>query len=380
MDTVKLLDHYRTAATKDPLTFQLLAHVFHQGRCSEAEMASIGVPTAQVRQRLTVLFRSNLVRRDTESLWTTTELANLLLARAGLAESSIGWFIDAWGVPKNERVFVKSCLWSREEDDPQVILQQQSLIRSLWQVRARVTESEARTGDLQRALYAALIGLDARAESLGHRVYCDNVISRTPGLKAPSDSARVRLYDLAKVALQDMRASNHVVIVGRKGAGKSALALTWSRLLSAASSGLADKGLGCLAPDSLSAAWENLNEWKPDLNEQSNHILVLLGRSIPDASHEAEDVSAFVNTRVCSASRAWSRSRELEVSDFRALLGSGGERLNALLARNRVRELSESLIDGTFDELRLTDRQELCGAIDVLAESFRSRLLGREDE
>lgn len=383
MDTTRLLDHYRSAATQDPLRFQVLVQLFHQGRCSESEIASVGAPAAQVRQQLLVLFRANLVRRDAESRWVTTDLANLLLARAGVAESSIDWYIDRWGVPKQEGAFLKSCLRTAEERDPQTTLQTHSLIRALWEVGARVRESEARSQDLRQALYAALVGLDARAESLGHRAFCDYVISRAPELKAPTESVRARWHDLAKVALQDAKTSNHLFLAGHKGSGKSALALTWSRLISAAASRLLDDGLSSLAaaaPDSCLTVWNRLTEWKRDLNEESYHILVFLGHGVPGTQEKRQDMSTFINSQVCSAlSTSW-RSRALDTPDFRDFIRTGGEHENVSIAKDRVRELTDWLADGVFDGLNLLAKQQLCAAIEVLDDSFRSRLLGREEE
>jgi hypothetical protein len=383
METVKFLDHYRTALTRDRLTFQILSNIFQNGASSEAELTPAGVHIVDVRHRLLNLFRANFIGRATNLRWVTTDLGNLALARMGIADRSIHWFIDAWGMPDEERRFLKSCLQQSRDRDVLETLQRQSLVKVLWQAKAQSRESEATAKDSEDALYCAIVAFDPRAESLGSDAYCDLVFAQDPEVRGVDVSLRNRIKKRVDQSLEHARACNLLFVVGQPGqCSQSVLFLAWSRLLSASSSGLADEGLRYLrgsAVQRIDDTWEALRDWKPDLAECSVRILDDAGHGVSERRRDVFDPLRFVRTRLQTE---FNPACELERSafpEFRALGNALGDYDKVLLATNLVRQLKEVLERGLFDQLAKAVRQELCDCIDGLGSVFRSRLLPEVD-
>ena len=123
-------------------------------------------------------FTHNFVRNAGESHWTTTELADMVLARMGVADRSIEWLIDAWGVPPEENAFLKSCVQSSDDEDPRTSLQRRSLLKSLWWTKSRSRSQRLGQPILKEPTFCAIIGLDPRAESLGVEGYAKHFLGR----------------------------------------------------------------------------------------------------------------------------------------------------------------------------------------------------------
>src|SRR5688572_3554962 len=86
METAALLNHYRFAVTRDELMMQLLARLFRDGPLDDQTIeVEFEHQIGEVRKKLTELFRASFVRLS-GSRWATTELANHVLAKLGVAK------------------------------------------------------------------------------------------------------------------------------------------------------------------------------------------------------------------------------------------------------------------------------------------------------
>ena len=388
MDTVRVLDHYRTSVTRDHISFRILAHLFQSGPSSEAELASSGdISIMDVRDRLLTLYRANLVCTAPQSHWTTTELAALILARTGVVEASTIWFIDAFELPEIQREFLKQCVWAFDEVDLEAKLRKQSLVRSLWHIAGEFSASEIQHGDIGRALYSAIVGLDSRAQALGSRDYCDHVLAHWSAATDQKFIGRRNFYQKVVTALADARASTQLVLhghsgVGKSGIGKSAFLLTWSRLLSASSTRLLDVTLrSCLASSTqerVSLIWNQLREWKSNLDEVSQRYFWLTYRpyhSLNDRTEESTDMLSLVVESLEAALRASQSIDILSLPEPRiqANLESRSEQLPWI--RDALHRLVEVLGEGVFDQLDRAERKQICQDFDHAAAAFRARLL-----
>lgn len=298
MESLRGLDHYRALVAGDPITFRLLSYLYHNGPTADGDLGDKDLLRTSLHRRLAELFRANLVRRTLDSRWSTTDLANLALARMGIANRSTTWLIDAWGLPKEDALFLKSCVQTPEEQNPRVALLRQALVKSLCFIRGNLSESEATNTDMHTALFSVILGLDPRVEALGVDAFARAL--DTPNLKG---SAFGSLRQKILRAIDETRASTRCLILRHEIVESPALALTWARLVSAASTGIVDYALKPLSDstsDHLPTIWETLVSWKPDLNVISHLFFQHVWHTNFDPPTDPSKTLEFLGSRMAA--------------------------------------------------------------------------------
>ena len=165
MDTVRLLNSYRKAITRDREAVHLLAYLHKDGPQDESELAAkLEKPTVDIRAKLTELYRANFLLLLGVGWYGTTELAEHILTELGIADVVAQQTLESADIPSDDRSFLRSCLQQSESAS----LHTRRYIRTA--LRTAATLAEATSTDTEGRLamwYAVIAGLDPATHELG---------------------------------------------------------------------------------------------------------------------------------------------------------------------------------------------------------------------
>lgn len=373
MATVSLLDHYRLLLSRDPVAFRVLSHCFAQGPSTEAEIQSDDLGLPDVKSRLLLLFRANFLQQTPESRWATTELANALLARMGLAGKATEWLIESTDLDRDEREFLKASVRLADADDFWVGLNRHSRCLVVLDALDEFQEPDATGQSKNDALFSALVGLNPRAEALGPQGFVD-VVARYLSPVAFAD--RERITKKVERSLEDANASNRCLLFGAPGTGKSALTLTKVRLLAAARSGQLDEGMQCLASGlskQIDELWSSLKTRYDGLSKQLMRLFfVTRGRKEQTLNDQLlgqikKVLQSYLEHSPC-VDRVWTRNFDYLLE--RELVDDPAQKAKELVAT-----LGKAIESYQFELLSPQAKESLCGSLEEYARLYRQRLI-----
>jgi hypothetical protein len=243
METVRILDSYRFAVARDADAVRLLALLHRVGPLTEEEVvAQSELPQGSVRDKLTELFRANLILLIDPARYATSELAEMILANLGVHELATLDLLRRARLSDSDREFLTSCISAREQEPIEwrrYLATAARAVARLEQWRAVVPETT------RRMWFAAVVGLDPLSHELGPDNYAERITGTFGSGKSSLHLSRLR--DTCREAIDDRAVSNEFLLNGvdRRGDDHLAttLALTFVRLAASTASRQIDDGL-----------------------------------------------------------------------------------------------------------------------------------------
>jgi hypothetical protein len=375
MDTISVLNHYRLLLANDPLTFRMLSHCFAHGPSTEQEIETDELPLAEINARIIKLFRANLLKRAGKSHWATTELANALLSKMGVARRATEWLVESTALDQDDQTFLKASIRLADEEDFWASAHTHSLCSMLLNVFGEIGKNEKTAEEKDETLFSAIVGLDSRAEALGAEGYVDALYSY---LASSKPAKRKQLVKKVESSIENARASNRLLMTADASVGKSTFVLTWARMLNATLTGRPDAGMECLASRAsanVDDVWSSLKTWKRDLTSCSRRLLF-----VADTADTENPDEAFLEQlkSTLQALQKQQHSRWIVVtrnSDY--LLGHAFKSCPQENADTIIRTLKDSHENGNLALLNPQAKENLCKSMDEYAILYRQTLLGR---
>jgi hypothetical protein len=283
MDTARLLDHYRISIADDKISVQILARLLKDGTQTQDDLSlELQVSLPILLEKLKNLYRANYVFVLSNSYWGITDLAKNFLSRLGLTEAVSEFLIGQQDLDTEDIGFLAHCV-SEYQSNYRQILRRLFLIQSASFISDKVPDQPKSREFFKRLLYAIVIGLDENAINLGADDYCAKILrswNRTKTAETKVSAGKhgattSHFIELCHNALSDVRESNHFIIYGSRSSGKSSLidAITYTRYLSFASSGISDESLQIALKDNTSTVIFLINSFDRSVSEASVEFL-----------------------------------------------------------------------------------------------------------
>jgi hypothetical protein len=338
-------------------------------------------PIETIRDKTTIAFRAKLLRLGSQSTWSTTDLADRLLARLGVTKLTARWLLTQQRISEPDFTFLSACIEDNQYDDIEWALSRNSLLRAaLYLCQQKEILPEISANARRRLLYSTIVGLNPMSRQLGAQAYFDKVLADLD-VSVVGASEKPGLYqNLAlscKRGIFDASHSN-VFLIPHHGAQRtqdntSAFYLTWTRLLSALTAGRVDPILRTakITPTETSMVWSKLCDWNGAVEKHTIAYVDYFGRLPKLESHRSNfELLVHALTEVFSKSEiegeASSQSRfSLSEPEKASRTRTFGVWISWL------DQLYEGISAGAFDQASQQERNEFAEKLCGIAENVR---------
>jgi hypothetical protein len=378
MDAVTILDNYRLAVVNDAEGMRILAVLFRSGPQSEQQLKGhLSAELRPLRNKLSELFRANLVRILANELWATTELSDQILGRLGITELAARSLLEEQDIREADKGFLAACAESRSFHDKSWPKYQAAALRALDELGG--ISSPYR----RNLLYGVIVGLDTEAQKLGGDGYCRSVVDWHSARKSDlwvqwgSDwRDDLALYSRRCRYGRELALESDGLFMDPGGSkpGKLPALLLFLRTSGAITSGTPDRAMTAAAglnPNTSSYVWESLNATLPGSETQLGKLLQLLG-----LTKSRDAASPKVRFQLLLDKIFW-RAHEA-VPDF--LLVPGGAPDMPRVPGQEGAWLERTLLSvrgqidaGEYDHLPAPARTKLLGLFDTTRTAFHER-------
>jgi hypothetical protein len=245
METVRLLDSYRLAVTREPAAVLFLALLHRDGPQSDSALAqATRRPIHSARKSLTELFRANLVTMLEDGRYANAELAEQVLASLGVTDIAAKDTVASAALPEQDKAFLLAYFVDRERDPAEWRRYVSAAVKC---TSAIIEDAALRPSDATRLWYAVVSGLDPASHELGPEISCRRIMSHAD-LNSNNVLLDFRHYaQQCDTAWRDRLASNNFMTTGEQGDSREeslvTLAVTFIRLFAAATVQYADDGV-----------------------------------------------------------------------------------------------------------------------------------------
>lgn len=393
MDTITILNHYRTRLLSDDNLVQILARIYRDGAKSENELsADLKTKPIDLQESIASLFRGNLLRLTTNARWITTELGDYIMARLGISTVTARSILREQKIDVEEWQFLDACLAKTSDNDVVWSADQTSLLRTAVHLMPWFSKHKDWTKSSRvRLLYSTIIGLNPYYQKLGPSAFCRHIVDRLdatspmrPSMEYALPKKSFRIYHAyCTQALHDVERSNMLFMHGDLPSPKDTSVvgpLTLVRMLSAVLSKRCDQSLEAASRSTevnYMKLWTRLQLWDAGVDRRCASVLSALGRD--DEARQSKkaggltalflNVAQSTNPQECL--HQWISSAEM--SEDEPL--ERGATTTALLWSRALARLRLELVSGKLDVLPQRQQTNLFSRLEELSATFKERLI-----